>query len=203
MTYLGATLRADGDIKAELNKKLGLAWMDFCALEKLWNHSSVSIPRKCQFFQSIITSRLLYGLSSTWLNVASRRRLNGFQARCLRRVLRIKPSFVSRVSNQVVLEKAAQTTYESQLLRQQLILFGKVARGGADDSLRSMVFRPGSLLPAADAFVRNVGRPRSEWVKMLLPKADVLAGSRRALENLVNDELCWKAAVGIYVASLK
>merc|ERR1711904_200515 len=84
------------------------------------------IRRKAQIFQAVIASKLLYGLSTAWLNTAEQRRLNGFQARCLRRVCNIKASYVSRVSNAKVLEKAGQITFLKQLLKQQLKLFRKV-----------------------------------------------------------------------------
>ena len=83
-----------------LAKKLGTAWADFSKLHKLWSHSCLNVARKVQIFQAVVVSRLLYGLGSAWLDVAEIRRLNGFQARCLRKVVGIKPSFVSRISIQ-------------------------------------------------------------------------------------------------------
>ena len=173
----------------------------FLITPRLWNHASVSVPRKCQTFHSIITSRLLYGLSSTWLNAADRHRLNGFQAECLRRVLRIQPSFVSRISNQTVLERSGQAAYDLQLLKQQLLLFGKVARCSNTDVLRNMAFRPGCLLPATDAFVRRVGRPRAEWAKMILPIASRIARTDEHLDDLISNGIVWRSRVVAFINS--
>merc|ERR1712224_287870 len=82
--------------------------------------------RKVQCFQAVISSKLLYGLSSAWLNEAEQRRLNGFQARCLRRIYNIQPSFISRISNVEVLKRAGQVEFTKQLLKQQLKLFQKI-----------------------------------------------------------------------------
>ena len=161
MTYLGANLHADGLIRSELNKKLGIAWADFNKLHKLWNHSALTLKRKVQVYLSVVVSRLLYGLSSAWLNAADSRRLDGFHARCLRKITRVKPSFVSRVSNAVVLKKAGQTALRRQLLKQQLLLYGRVARSSNDDVLRQLTFIPDSVHAATGRYVRRVGRPRN------------------------------------------
>ena len=105
VTYLGANMYAGGAVGSEFNKKLGTAWAEFCKLHKLWNHSSLTMRRKVKFYLAVVVSRLLYGLSSVWLNVAESCRLNGFHARCLRKITGIKPSFVSRVSNAAVLQR--------------------------------------------------------------------------------------------------
>ena len=109
----------------------------------------------------------MYGLSSAWLNDAERRRLDGFQARCLRMILGIKPSFISRVSNKAVLEKARQPSYTTQLSQAQLLLFGKIAASPQCDPLRQVTFQPNCLQPATSRYVRRVGRPRHEWCEDL------------------------------------
>jgi len=200
IVYLGATLDTSSQINRELNKKIGLAWGIFAKLLRLWNHSSLCARRKCEIFQSVITSGLLYGFSSAWLNAAEVRRLNGFQARCLRRILRIQPSFVSRVSNKSVLERARQTPYSALLLRQLVVLFGKIARAEDTDILRSMTFCPGSLTPVTDLYVRNVGRPRNEWAKMLVKEAPRMTRPPESLSHLVYDTIRWRASVFEFTA---
>ena len=195
MTYLGACIYADGGIKSELNRRLGAAWSDFCKLSRLWKHTALSRARKIQILQAVITSRLLYSLGSAWLNVAELRRLNGFQSRCLRQLLGIKPSFLSRVSNKTILEQAGQISYGRQLLRQQLLLFGRVARAPPTDPLRRLTFVPGSLQSATGVYVRRVGRPRNEWAVMLEKEARKVHTN---LNQIVHDELEWKKAVADY-----
>jgi len=78
MTYLGVTIHADGKLKSELGQKIGSAWADFCKLERLWKHTSLPTHRKMRILQAVVVSKLLYGLSSAWLNKSEMRRLNGF-----------------------------------------------------------------------------------------------------------------------------
>lgn len=86
MGYLGTTLADDGGIRSEISRRLGMAWTEFSKLLRLWNHTSLALHKKVQVFNAIVTTKLLYGLSPSWLNLAERRRLNGFQCRCLRKI---------------------------------------------------------------------------------------------------------------------
>ena len=111
MSYLGSTLREDGTIRNEICRRLGVGWADFSKMARLWRHTSLPRARKVQIFQAVVTSKVLYGLSSAWLNVCEQRRIDGFQARCLRSVLGIKPAYWSGVSNLKVLEQSCQRPY--------------------------------------------------------------------------------------------
>ena len=119
---------------------LGAAWADFSKLAKLWKHTHLDADFKIKVYSAVVLSRLLYGLSSSWLNMAEQRRLNGFHCRCLRTILKIKAAFYSRVSNTKVLERARQVPLTRQLLRRQLCLYGRVVQASATDPLRSLVF---------------------------------------------------------------
>ena len=143
LSYLGCHIYANGSLKSELNRRLGIAWSLFCVLNDVWKHSTLSTSRKLQIFRAVIVSRLLYGLASAWLNKCETRRLDGFFCRCLRVVLRIPPAYFSRVPNSVVLEKARQRPLSRDLLKQQLTLFGRIARALASDPLRKLTFHQG------------------------------------------------------------
>ena len=195
MTYLGAAIYADGGIKSELNRRIGTAWADFSKLARLWRHTNLPKSRKLQIFNAIIASRLLYSLSSAWLNVAEIRRLNGFQCRCLRAIMGIKASFISRVPNTSVLQQSAQVRFGQQLLRQQLILYGRIARATPNDPLRKLTFVPGTLQSAANRYVRRVGRPRNEWAAMLAKECCKMGGDT---DNIILIEADWRRAVYQY-----
>jgi len=151
MTYLGAALNSNASLHSELSRKFGRAWGEFRKLVQLWKHTSLPLPRKIEIFQAVITSQVMYGLSSAWLTTADQRRLDGFQAPCLRVPLRVAPSYVSRIANKTVLTKAQQIPYTRQLVPRQLLLFGKVARASDTDVLRRLTFVPGTLEPALNS----------------------------------------------------
>ena len=178
-----------------------MAWADFNKLARLWRHSSLTTHKTICIFQPVISTGLLYGLSTAWLNTSEQRRLNGFQARCLRKILGIRPAYYSRMTNRRVLEMANQVLYTTQLLKQQLILYGKIARSGPDDALRKVTFCPGSLRPIAEKYLRKVGRPRSEWASKLYPEAVRVAGSAAQLDTLLSSAENWRAKVGEVLAT--
>ena len=137
----------------------------------LWKRTTLSIVGKLQVFHAVIVSRLLYGLDSAWLNVAETRRLNGFYCRCLRNILGIQPSYISRVSNDTVLRRASSWPLHQHLLRDQLLLYGRVARAPESDLMKHPAFVRGTLRPAVQRYVRVVGRPRNEWTTMMRAEA--------------------------------
>ena len=193
--YLGATVNENGRISSELGRRFGIAWADFRNLLQLWNHVSIPQQRRVQIFNAVIMPQIMYGLSSSWLCVADRRRLDGFQARCLRKVLRIAPSFVSRISNKTVLQRAGQKQFSSHLLKQQLLLFGRIARAPDNDVLRKLTFIPGTLQPVTEVFVCKLGRPRHEWASQLTKEALKIASTYVSLEAMISDEGRWWQAV--------
>ena len=163
--YLGATLYSTGKLGGELTKRLGIAWGLFSDFERTWKHSSITTARKLEVFRSVVATKIMHYLNTAWLNKLGRRRLDGFQAHCLRRILHIPHAYVSRVSNTQVLEQAGQPSYTSQLLPNQLLWFGKVGRADDGDVLRTLTLETGSLRPASGRLRRPRGRPRHEWVK--------------------------------------
>ena len=197
LTYLGATMFSDGGIKSELNRKLGMAWGEFAKLDKIWKHTCLSKTRKVEIYRAMIVTRLLYGLSSAWLNAADLRRLDGFHCRCLRRIVRIPPAYVSRVSNASVLDQASQPKLSKLLLKQQLVLFGRVARAPESDPLRKITFC-NDLRPVTDQFVRRVGRPRNEWAVMLHREALKMNAD---MSSIIHNVFEWKRAVHRYCQS--
>ena len=198
MLYLGTAMAADGTVAKELGHRIGAASAAFNSLAQLWRHTGVTRQRKTEIFQAVVTSRLLYGLSSAWLNVAEQRRLDGFQARCLRRIWGIQPSYLSRVSNKEVLRTSGQLPYRRQLMKQQLTLFGKVARARDDDPVRRLTFCPGSLRPTTSRYVRRRGRPRHEWATKLWEHGVKLAGDAGKLPGILADKKVWEHAVATY-----
>ena len=123
------------------------------------------------------------------------RRLNGLQARCLRKILHIQPSFYSRISNRTVLQRAGQELFSVQLLKQQLLLFGLVARAADHDPLRRLAFPSGLIWPLADTYVRKQGRPKNEWTKMVYREAYKIVGQNESLEEAIGNEARWKSTV--------
>ena len=167
----------------------GLAWHQEsfvnCASFKPWSHANVSQQDKLTCFNSFVVSRLLYALSTMQLVRSQRRRLDGFYARCLRRVLHIPAAFVSRISNSVVFKRASVQPITEQLLRKQLVLFQQVATAPQGDPLRRDTFVAEGMDPMISHFIRRVGRPRLDWTQELLREGSIRFGSYNSFHTAV------------------
>ena len=105
-----------------------MARADFNTLAKLWTHSALTWKQKIRVYVSLVQSKLLYSMASLTLTVAQPRKLNGFQNRCLRKIVGVPPSYISRVSNAAVLAKSQHPIATDLLLKKRLQRFGKVLR---------------------------------------------------------------------------
>jgi len=200
MVYLGALLTADGRADSELSRRIGLAAGDFRSLRRFWGHANISRARKLELFHALVVSKLQYCLSSVWLVTSQRRRLDGFYARCLRRLLGIPSAFMSRVSNKTVYQRAQTLPLSEQILKRQLILLGKVARSPEHSPLRQDVFIDDGFLPQIGRYIRRVGRPRQNWLTEVWNAGVQRFGSAGRLEDLLQDpsdqaQLCWRREV--------
>ena len=175
-SYLGSMLCINGRPQTELTRRLGEASRLFKSLSMVWKHANISQHRKLEIFDACVTSRLLYSLESAWFLKADQDKLDGFYTRCLRAICGIKPSFISRVSNKSVLALASRKPISRQLLRQQLLLYGKIARMDHGTYIRQVLF-DGSLNIRRWHGRRRVGRPRLQWSSCVHAHAVAAAGN--------------------------
>ena len=159
------------------------------------SHSSLTHRGKLKVYAALIESKLLYGLGGACLTKIQLRRLDGFQNRCLRYILGVKPSFISRVSNAEVLSRAKHPSASSLLLERQLNLFGKILRAAPAHPLRSASFAPGPLRPATDQYVRRLGRPAKEFIPDMISHVNRVFGSLDAAIAPALNKPLWKKAV--------
>ena len=145
-----------------------------------------------------IWSKLGYGLQTAWLSKLQRRKLDGFQNRCLRRIIGILPSFYSRISNAEVLRRCRTVKFSHLLLEQQLLLLGKIARLPNDSIIRSCVFQPDSLELRELNSRRRRGRPRANWMKEMMIRAVQISGSRENLPDLIGNKQQWKQKIRVF-----
>ena len=125
------------------------------------------------------------------LTTAQRRKINGFQNRCLRKIVGVLPSYVSRVSNAIVLARAAHTPATDLLRKKRLQLFGKILRVDAQHPLKRACFIPGTFVPVTEQYVGRVGRPSKEWVREVLQDTISLFGSMQSASASAQNKLSW------------
>ena len=127
--------------------------------------------------------------------VAQQGKLNGFQNRCLRKIVGIPPAYRSRVSNATVLTRTSYKAATELLRKKRLQLFGKVLRAPPNHPLKRACFIPNTFVPVTDHFVRRVGRPCREWVRETLQETTALFGSLEVAIAQAEDKSRWNSAL--------
>ena len=162
--YLGGMLSCDGRAQRELHRRLGEGRRVLQQVSKLWAHAGITRERKLQIYMSCVVSKILYSLESLWLLKNDLKKLDAFHQSCLRRMLRILPSFLSHVPNSEVLS-ASHLPLLSEILRQrQIELYVRVANMPENSLVRSLTCTPTGL-PRVWALRRRRGRPRQMWAQ--------------------------------------
>ena len=173
MLYLGCTLHTGGKFSSEISRKIGASHATFRSMHQIWRSKAIAKSRKLALFESYITSKLMYGVASAWLSTSDLRRLDGFQASCLRKLLNILPPYISRVSNERVRSIARTTPISSSIRTFQLKLFESVLHNPNKKVLRDVTFKPNTCMPITAAYVRKVGCPQHNWTDQLLAMSRV------------------------------
>jgi hypothetical protein len=166
-----------------LQRRIGAANADFKALCRVWSHTSITRSKKIRILDACVVSKLLYCLHTLWLNASEVRRINSFYVRCLRKVLRIPPSFISRVSNQIVLDTAGRQNLSDVLQKRQMTLMAKLAKLPHDSILRKSVFAPGGFELRQLLAKQKRGRPRACWPKEVYKLCLQAAGDLQTLHQ--------------------
>jgi hypothetical protein len=129
------------------------------------------------------------------LTAAQKRKINGFQNRCLRKIVGVLPSYVSRVSNAIVLTRAAHPPATDLLRKKRLQLFGKIRRVDAQHPLKRACFIPGTFVPVTEQYVRRVGRPSKEWVREVIQDTTSLFGSMESASASAQNKASWNSVL--------
>ena len=151
-TYLGGLITQKGGHKQELHNRLSSTWGVAKKLDLLWRRAPVSLKWKLRIYNSAIASRALYALETIPQTDADDAKIDAFHYRGLRKLLRIKHSFWSRISNKDVLKMANEKAKLrddkvikplSQVLQQrQITLFAHILRSTDDDPMKKVSFNP-------------------------------------------------------------
>ncbi|PIK55282.1 endonuclease-reverse transcriptase [Apostichopus japonicus] len=149
-------LTKDGTSAKEIQIRIASATAAMTRLNVIWK-SNLNFSTKFRLYNSLVVSILLYGCQTWTLLAESERRIQAFETKCLRKLLRIL--YTDRKTNDYVRETVGDLVgpYEpllSTVKRRKLAWFGHVTR---HDSISKVILQ-GTVEGG-----RRRGRQRRNW----------------------------------------
>ena len=183
--YLGQIIQSDGHHDNEIKKRCACAMSALNRLFVLWKVKKLSVKTKLRIYQSLVLSVLTYGCETWPLTTLTKRTMNAFEMKCLRKILNI--NYQQHITNEEVVRRirAIHTTFVSlrkTIIKRQLQWLGHVIRKSPDELTKVALF---GLVEGS----RPRGRPRDTWLNLLLKEADL---TRAQARERACDRLKWK-----------
>ena len=118
--YLGTVQTTSCTISADLSQRIQNCYQTLSKLHPFLYNAGCSIAFKLQVFNAVLASKALYGLESAPLLQSQRDKLDTFQLKGLRQILRLQTTYVERHNtNQFVYDTAAKTLQHERLTNWQ------------------------------------------------------------------------------------
>ena len=107
-TYLGNELNQQVNVKHEILNKLQSVRITWLKMMPYWKASGSNVKWKLRIFNAIIGAKLLYGLETIHLTKALLNKIDAFQVRGLRKILKLPSTFIDRrFTNRNVLDRVS------------------------------------------------------------------------------------------------
>ena len=101
--FCGSKITADGDCTHEIKRRLLLGRKAIINLDSILKSRDITLPPKVHLVKAMVFPVVMYGCESWTVKKAERRRIDVFELRCWRRLLRVP--WTARRSNQSSLKE--------------------------------------------------------------------------------------------------
>ena len=182
--YLGVWLHNRADQKVEINERIRQSMAVWRRMHKYWTLGRCSKKTKLRVWNAVICSKLTYALHTVQLNPAEMRKLDAFQRRGLRKIMKWSTTYVNRENtNEELLKEANKIIKEgtqnkkevkemewvSEILKKRSnTYFGHILREEENEPTRTVAFIKD--MPNL-GWRRRKGRPRKNWIEEMLSEA--------------------------------
>jgi len=196
-TTLGFPLGQNATNRRMVNTRAAAMRKAMNDFKLIWT-SRLSIKQKVEKYKSLVLSKGIWGLHLLALGKTEIKKMEYHHARCIRRILGIKASYVSRISNEEVLKRAGVPSFKSFLRQKQYMLLGHIMRLPEQHPDWRVCFRPGTQCEPCmpHQFRRRTGRPRARWAEILFEEIFKLYPqcSRQEIVQMAKNRNRWRAA---------
>ena len=121
--FLGSKITADGDCIHEIKRCLLVGRKSMTSLDSILKSREITLPTKVHLVKAVVFSVVMYGCESWTLKKGEHQRIDAFELRCWRRLLRVP--WTARRSNQAILKEISpEYSLEGLMLKLKLQYFG-------------------------------------------------------------------------------
>ena len=171
--YLGCMINDQADVRKEVSSRIATCMITLKKLDFFWRHSDCPERFKLLALDAVLRSKLLYGLESAELGSALLNKLDAFQLKGLRKILKLKTTSVNRSNTNKVVMDLANTKVKQQGGSKELKQFSqaykaakkkrvvKMINANQADPQRHITFERG--LNAWNHTNKKVGAPQIKW----------------------------------------
>ena len=124
--FWGSKITADGDCSHEIKRRLLLGRKVMTNLDSIFKSRDITLPIKVRLVKAMVFPAVVYGCESWTIKKAEHQRIDAFELRCWRRLLRVP--WTTRRSNQSILKEINPGCSLEGLMLKLLLHFGHLMR---------------------------------------------------------------------------
>ena len=115
----GSKIAPDGDCSHEIKRRLLLGRKVMTNLDSIFKSRDITLPTKVLLVKAMVFPGVMYGCERWTIKKAERRRIDAFELRCWRRLLRV-PWTARRSSQSILKEISPEYSLERLMLKLKL-----------------------------------------------------------------------------------
>ena len=123
----GSKITADGDCSREIKRRLLLERKAMSNLDCILKNRDITLLTKVLLVKAMVFPVVMYGCESWIIKKCEHRRIDAFELRCWRRLLRV-PQTARRSNQSVLKEISPEYSLEGLMLKLKLQYFGHLMR---------------------------------------------------------------------------
>ena len=133
----GSKIITDGDCSHEIKRHLLLGRKAMTSLDSILKSREIALPTKVHLVKAMVFPVVMYGCESWTIKKGELQRIEDFELRCWRRLLRVP--WIARRSNQSILKEISpEYSLEGLMLKLKLQYFGHLV-GRTDSFEKTMM----------------------------------------------------------------